>query len=78
MAASTNQAAKWYEQPYYAGLRDRVGPEEYPRPDTFYGWAKDGAGNVSAVGTPATVKIAPAASPPETRAAAFTAFTKGS
>jgi hypothetical protein len=40
VAASTNQAAKWYEQPYFAGLRDRVGPEDYPRPDTFYGWAK--------------------------------------
>jgi len=40
VAASTNQAAKWYEQPYYAGLRDRVSPEDYPRPDTFYGWAK--------------------------------------
>ena len=40
VAASTNQAAKWYEQPYYAGLRDRVGPEDYPRPDNFYGWAK--------------------------------------
>jgi UDP-glucose 4-epimerase len=40
VAASTNQAAKWYEQPYYAGLRDRVSPEEYPRPDNFYGWAK--------------------------------------
>jgi hypothetical protein len=40
VAASTNQAAKWYEQPYYAGLRDRVTPEDYPRPDTFYGWAK--------------------------------------
>jgi hypothetical protein len=40
VAASTNQAAKWYEQPHYAGLRDRVGPEDYPRPDTFYGWAK--------------------------------------
>ncbi len=40
VAASTNQAAKWYEQPYYAGLKDRVSPEEYPRPDTFYGWAK--------------------------------------
>ncbi len=38
--ASTNQASKWYEQPYYAGLRDRVSPEDYPRPDTFYGWAK--------------------------------------
>ena len=40
VAASTNQAAKWYEQPYFAGLRDRVGPEDYPRPDSFYGWAK--------------------------------------
>ncbi len=40
VAASTNQAAKWYEQPWYAGLRDRVNPEDYPRPDTFYGWAK--------------------------------------
>jgi nucleoside-diphosphate-sugar epimerase len=40
VAASTNQAARWYEQPYYAGLRDRVGPEDYPRPDNFYGWAK--------------------------------------
>ena len=39
VAASTNQAAKWYEQPYYAGRRDRVTPEDYPRPDTFYGWA---------------------------------------
>jgi hypothetical protein len=40
VAASTNQAAKWYEQPYYAGLKDRVSPEDYPRPDGFYGWAK--------------------------------------
>ncbi len=40
VAASTNQAAKWYEQPYFAGLRDRVDPEDYPRPDSFYGWAK--------------------------------------
>lgn len=40
VAASTNQASKWYEQPYYAGLRDRVGPEDYPKPDSFYGWAK--------------------------------------
>jgi hypothetical protein len=40
VAASTNQASKWYEQPYYAGRRDRVSPEDYPRPDTFYGWAK--------------------------------------
>jgi hypothetical protein len=40
VAASTNQAAKWYEQPYFAGLKDRVSPEDYPRPDSFYGWAK--------------------------------------
>ena len=40
VAASTNQAAKWYEKPYYAGLKDRVDPEDYPRPDSFYGWAK--------------------------------------
>lgn len=40
VAASSNQAAKWYEQPYYRGLRDRVTPEDYPRPDNFYGWAK--------------------------------------
>ncbi len=40
VAASTNQASKWYEQPYYAGLVDRVRPDDYPKPDTFYGWAK--------------------------------------
>jgi NAD dependent epimerase/dehydratase family len=40
VAASTNQAAKWYEQPYFKGLRDRVRPDDYPRPDNFYGWAK--------------------------------------
>jgi hypothetical protein len=40
VAASTNQASKWYEGPYYAGFRDRVTPEDYPRPDSFYGWAK--------------------------------------
>lgn len=40
VSASTNQAAKWYEQPYFAGRRDRVTPEDYPRPDNFYGWAK--------------------------------------
>ena len=40
VAASTNQASKWYEQPWFAHRIDRVGPEDYPRPDTFYGWAK--------------------------------------
>ena len=40
VAASTNQAAKWYEQPWFAGRRDMVSPEDYPRPISFYGWAK--------------------------------------
>ncbi|MDB5085774.1 MAG: NAD-dependent epimerase/dehydratase [Bacilli bacterium] len=40
VCTSTNQAAKWYEQPYYAKLKDRVLPDEYPKPDNFYGWAK--------------------------------------
>jgi hypothetical protein len=40
VCTSTNQAAKWYERPWRAGRRDRVGPEDYPRPDSFYGWAK--------------------------------------
>jgi hypothetical protein len=40
VVASTNQAAKWYENPYYAGLKDRADPEDYPRPYSFYGWAK--------------------------------------
>jgi hypothetical protein len=40
VAASTNQAAKWYEHPWQAGRRDRVGPEDFPRPESFYGWAK--------------------------------------
>lgn len=40
VAASTNQASRGYEQPWFAGRIDRVGPEDYPRPDNFYGWAK--------------------------------------
>ncbi len=40
VAASTNQAAKWYERPWLAGRIDRVTPHDYPKPDTFYGWAK--------------------------------------
>jgi hypothetical protein len=40
VAASTNQASKWWEQPWLEGRLDRVTPEDYPRPDTFYGWAK--------------------------------------
>jgi NAD+ dependent glucose-6-phosphate dehydrogenase len=40
VAASTNQASKWYEQPWFEGRIDRVTPDDYPRPDTFYGWAK--------------------------------------
>lgn len=38
--ASTSQAAKWYEQPWFDGRIDQVTPEDYPKPDTFYGWAK--------------------------------------
>ncbi|GAB2624754.1 NAD-dependent epimerase/dehydratase family protein [Pseudactinotalea suaedae] len=40
VVTSTNQASKWYEQPWKAGRIDRVDPYDYPRPDTFYGWAK--------------------------------------
>ncbi len=40
VAASTNQASKWYEQPWAEHRIDRVDPEDYPRPDSFYGWAK--------------------------------------
>ncbi len=40
VVASTNQASKWYEQPWAGHRIDRVGPEDYPRPDSFYGWAK--------------------------------------
>lgn len=40
VCTSTNQAAKWYERPWKEGRRDRVGPEDYPKPDTFYGWSK--------------------------------------
>ena len=40
VVASTNQASRWYEQPWAKGRIDRIGPEDYPRPDNFYGWAK--------------------------------------
>ncbi|MVA74448.1 NAD-dependent epimerase/dehydratase family protein [Auraticoccus sp. F435] len=40
VVTSTNQASKWYERPWREGRIDRVGPEDYPRPDTWYGWAK--------------------------------------
>ena len=40
VCTSTNQASRWYEGPYKQGLLDRVDPYDYPRPDTFYGWAK--------------------------------------
>ncbi len=54
VAMSTNQAAKWYERPYFAGKRDRVTPYEYPRAERFYGWAKaafESLGFVYASGT---------------------------
>jgi hypothetical protein len=37
---SSNQAAKWYEVPYFQGLKQTVSPEDIPKPDNFYGWAK--------------------------------------
>ncbi len=40
VSASTNQATKWYERPWHDGLCDRVGPEDYPKPERYYGWAK--------------------------------------
>jgi hypothetical protein len=40
VCTSTNQAAKWYERPWRSGAIDRARPEDYPRPDSFYGWAK--------------------------------------
>ncbi len=40
VCTSTNQAAKWYERPWKAGAIDRISPDDYPRPDSFYGWAK--------------------------------------
>ena len=40
VAASTNQASKWYESPWAEHRIDRVSPDDYPRPDTYYGWAK--------------------------------------
>lgn len=40
VCTSTNQASKWYERPWKQQRIDRVDPFDYPRPDTFYGWAK--------------------------------------
>lgn len=40
VAMSTNQAAKWYENPYFAGERDRITPYEFPKAERYYGWAK--------------------------------------
>lgn len=40
VCTSTNQASKWYERPWKQRKIDRVDPFDYPRPDTFYGWAK--------------------------------------
>ncbi len=40
VAASSNQAAKWYEQPYFDMKKDMVTTDDYPRPDNFYGWSK--------------------------------------
>ena len=40
VTASSNHASSWYQQLYYQGLRQSVRPEQYPKPASFYGWAK--------------------------------------
>lgn len=40
VVGSSNQAAKWYEVPYFQGLKQAVSPEDVAKPDNFYGWAK--------------------------------------
>ena len=41
VVASSNHAADWYEHSLiHNGIKDMVGPEDYPVSDNFYGWAK--------------------------------------
>jgi len=77
VAASTNQASKWYERPWSAHRIDRVGPEDYPRPDTFYGWAKAAYESLGflyacgSLGRPLEVVLVRIVVPREIRAADF-------
>jgi len=40
VVASSNHAADWYEPLLHARVLDSVGPEDPPRSDNYYGWAK--------------------------------------
>lgn len=77
VAASTNQASKWYEQPWSQHRIDRVTPEDYPRPDTFYGWAKAAYESLGflyacgSLGRPLEVVLIRIVAPREIDAAAF-------
>ena len=77
VAASTNQASRWYEQPWAEHRIDRVGPEDYPRPDSWYGWAKAAYESMGflyacgALGRPVEVVLVRIVAPREIDAAAF-------
>ena len=40
VVASSNHAADWYEQLIHPRLIDGVGPDDLPKSDNYYGWAK--------------------------------------
>ena len=40
VVASSNHAADWYEQVIHTGRLDMVGPQDLPKSDNYYGWAK--------------------------------------
>jgi hypothetical protein len=40
VVASSNHAADWYEPLLHARQLDVIGPEDLPRSDNYYGWAK--------------------------------------
>jgi hypothetical protein len=40
VVASSNHAADWYEPLLHARQLDQIGPDDLPRSDNYYGWAK--------------------------------------
>jgi hypothetical protein len=40
VVASSNHAADWYETLLHARVLDSIGPDDPPRSDNYYGWAK--------------------------------------
>lgn len=40
VVASSNHAADWYEPVLHAGVLDMIGPQDLPKSDNYYGWAK--------------------------------------